>query len=315
MVNSKVPVYLITGFIESGKTCFIKETIDDDEFLDGDRILLLLCEEGIEEYDEQELKDKKINLVAVDKPEQLTEDFIKECQCKYRPQRVIVEYNGMWNLDVLQDAMISNWFLVQIITPIDATTFETYMSNMGAVMIEQFGVSDLVIFNRCTSGTDKGGFKRRIRAVNRKAQVIFENEDGEVDNDFEEILPFDINTDIIEIKDEDYGIWYIDAIDNPDKYVGKVVKFKGMVYKSKNFEEGIFVPGRFAMTCCAEDITFLGFICKNGDIQSYRNRDWVTVTAEIKNEYYHGYEGKGPVLYAKSIEKAEPALDKVVYLN
>ena len=46
----QVPVYLFTGFLESGKTKFAQQTLEDASFNNGDRILLLVCEEGVEEY-------------------------------------------------------------------------------------------------------------------------------------------------------------------------------------------------------------------------------------------------------------------------
>ena len=47
----EIPVYIFTGFLEAGKTKFIQETLEDARFNDGERTLLLLCEEGIEEFE------------------------------------------------------------------------------------------------------------------------------------------------------------------------------------------------------------------------------------------------------------------------
>ena len=46
----EIPVYLFVGFLESGKTKFIQETFEDPNFDSGDKTLLLICEEGEEEY-------------------------------------------------------------------------------------------------------------------------------------------------------------------------------------------------------------------------------------------------------------------------
>ena len=45
-IKGEMPVYLFTGFLESGKTTFIKETLGDPRFNNGQRTLILLCEEG-----------------------------------------------------------------------------------------------------------------------------------------------------------------------------------------------------------------------------------------------------------------------------
>lgn len=48
--GKEIPVYLFVGFLESGKTKFIQETFEDPNFDSGDKTLLLICEEGEEEY-------------------------------------------------------------------------------------------------------------------------------------------------------------------------------------------------------------------------------------------------------------------------
>ena len=312
-----IPVYLITGFLESGKTSFIKETIADPEFSSGERTLLICCEEGEVEYDMKVLKDNKVSLVTIENKEELTEDFLRKCHAKYRPQRVMIEYNGTWDFDLIFDlAVPKGWITAQIITTVDAETFEVYMNNMRSLMANQMANSDLIIFNRCDENTKKNALRRSIKVLNRRAQIVYEGKDGNImSNNEEEDLPYDINAEVVEIVDDDYGIFYIDASDNPSKYDGKTVKIKGMVYQPPGMPKTCFVPGRFAMTCCADDMAFVGFICNYEFSDKLSEKEWVSVTAKIKCEYHPGYQSEGPVLYVDEVEKASEPEEPIVYFN
>ena len=311
-----IPIFLVTGFLESGKTSFIKETLSDPEFQDGVKTLLIVFEEGIEEYEKEFLDKYKIDLVVVEDEEDLTDSFFMDCNEKYKPHRVMIEFNGVMKLEtIFKLKMPEEWALAQIISTVDASLFELQMSNMRSMMVEQLTNSDLIIFNRCTPETNKLTFRRTIKLFNRSAQLIYESEDGEIDDNVEEELPYDINAEFIDICDDDYGIWYMDAMDNPQKYHGKTVKIKGMVYKGKGFPNDYFVPGRFAMTCCEDDTTFIGFLCRSKYAKTLQNKDWITVTAEMKFEYHPGYGKESIVLYSKKIEKAEKPEEELVYFT
>lgn len=310
----EIPVFIFMGFLESGKTRFSRETLVDRDFTEGDKALLIVTEEGIEEYDEEELKKRNISLVYLEE-EDINTDKLLDLQDEYNPETVLIEYNGMWQLDKLFSIRVpKGWTIVQVITMIDATTFTVYNNNMKSLMAEHIQSADMVVFNRCTEESDINTMRMAVKTINRRAQIVFENVNGQayVDNGDMEI-PYDLDADIIEIKDEDYGIFYIDASDNPEKYEGKTVKFKGQVYLPPQYKGKAFVPGRFAMTCCADDITFLGFKCNSMETSNMKDREWVTVTAKIKVEFYKEFDGNGPVLYAQKIEKAEKPEEEVVY--
>lgn len=314
----EIPVYLVTGFLEGGKTCFLKETLDSEEFTSTEKSLLIACEEGEEEYDDIFLKKVNTSLAVIEDQEELTSEKLEELQKKYRPDRVLIEYNGMWKLeDILNMDLPKDWTIVQIINIINAETFPLYLNNMRSVVMEQFTNADMIIFNRCEEDTPGASYLRNIKAVNRRGSVYFETKSGKP-LEVEEELPFDLNADVIEIADIDFGVWYIDAMDEPKKYEGKTVKFKGLVYKGKKFPKGTFVPGRFAMTCCADDIAFFGFICKGGKenyemVDDLENRDWVEITAKVKNEFCKEYMKKGPVLYPVSIERTLKPKEELIY--
>ncbi len=314
----EIPVYLFTGFMDSGKTTLVKDTLFEQGFAEEGKTLLICCEDGDVEYDEAELKKNYVSLVMIEKEEDFTSENLKKIQDEYKPEQVFIEYNGTWGMDTILEADLPKyWTIVQALATVDATTFEMYLGNMRAMIMEQLFAADVVIFNRCDDSTDKGKFRRNVKALNRKAQLVYEREDGTLD-EREEELPFDISADELEITDADYAIWYMDCLENPKKYAGKKVSFLALVYNPDNLKKGVMVPGRFAMTCCVDDITFIGFKTKYDKESEIPHKSWIRIKAEVKVEFAKEYKGKGPVLYPISVEPAEkPATqeDELVYFS
>ncbi len=322
MEDMDIPVYLVNGFLESGKTTFIRTTLEDPEFLGKNHLLLIVCEEGIEEYPEEFLKKKNIDMVTVDDMSDMTRAFFDNTVKKYHPDQIIIECNGVWKMDDLMELDFpDNWVTVQIITMVNGETFMNYLNNMRSMIMDHIKYSDTIIFNRCSADTDRLTIRRSIKPLNRKAQIIYETADGiDMGDDVEEQLPFDVNADHIVIEDDDFGLWYLDALDYPKKYLGKTITFKAQFYHDESMPGDVFVPGRFAMQCCANDIAFIGFITKCTSSQKSliggkQNRDWVEVDVELKVELRREYKGKGPVLYLKSMKDAAAAEEDVVYFT
>jgi hypothetical protein len=311
----EIPVYLFTGFMDSGKTSLIRQTLLEENFGQGARTLLIVCEDGDEEYNEDELRKANTRLLMVENEDDFTETLLRNCNLQYMPDQVFIEYNGTWGMDtLLEQRLPEGWVIVQSLATVDASTFDMYLNNMRAMILEQLFQADVVIFNRCMDDTPKGKFRRAVKAVNRPAQIVYERADGTID-EAEEELPFDISQDVIEISDADYAIWYMDAQENYKKYDGKKVEFTGLVYNPDKMKKGVMVPGRFAMTCCIEDVTFLGFKCKYEDSKSIAHKSWIHIVAEIRVEFAVEYKGKGPVLYPVSIEPADKPEDELVYFS
>ncbi|MBO5426380.1 MAG: GTPase [Lachnospiraceae bacterium] len=312
----EIPVYMFLGFLESGKTTFANETLIERDFTEGEPTLLLACEEGVEEYDVEYLKSKNIFVEYLEE-EDVNTDHLLDLQEKYKPTKVMIEYNGTWKMDKLFGIRVpKGWTIVQVITFVDASTFDVYVANMKSMMMEQLATADMIVFNRCDENTRKAEYRRSIKAVNRRAQVIFENKDGIAELDDEELeLPYDLSKDVIELEEEDFGIWYIDSCDNPDKYVGKQIVFKAMVHRPSTYASNEFVPGRFAMTCCADDIAFIGFKCYYEGAKNLKDRQWVMVTGTIDKEYYPEFEGEGPVIKATKVAMTSAAEEELVYFN
>jgi putative membrane protein len=219
------------------------------------------CEEGEEEYEKGALDN--VTVVTVEEEKDLTCSFLKECEKKYHPKQVLIEYNGMWMLTPLfQDVLPANWVLYQIMTIVQASTFDSYAKNLGQLMMEKITNADMIIFNRCNEELRASLRKRNLRMANRRADIYLENED----NTSEDYLtgnecPFDLTQDVIDVPDDDFGVWYVDAMDHPERYDGKLVHMKLVMCHSKKYP-GVDCPGRFAMVCCAKDMTFLGLIAR-----------------------------------------------------
>ena len=175
--------------------------------------------------------------------------------------------------------------------------------------------ANMVIFNRCKKEDPLTGYRRGLKVVNPSCEISFEDEDGELIDLFEENVPYDMEADIIDIDDVDYGIFYVDMDDHPEKYIGKTVRFKARAMKSRRKEAEYFVPGRKAMTCCADDTQVIGYLCKTPLAIHLKHGEWVQVTAVVVYEYADIYRGQGPVLYATQVISCEPPVEEMVYFN
>lgn len=309
MVMQQIPVYAFTGFLDSGKTKFIQETLEDPRFNAGERTLVLIFEEGEEEYDLSTYPKKNVYLEVLDQQTVTTEE-LKALQKKYKAERVVAELNGMQQVGDLYMRFPDSWAIAQEVMFADATTFMTYNANMRNLVMDKLMGAQMVVFNRMAPGQDVMPFHKLARAANRRIDILYDYTDGTTKFDeIEDPLPFDINAPVIEIKDEDYALWYRDVSEEPQKYDGKTVHFKGQVAMLRRDKNGMFAPGRFVMTCCVEDIQFCGIPCRYAGAGSLESRSWVWVTAKIGAEKYPLYKGDvGPVLTAISVETgAEPA--------
>jgi hypothetical protein len=296
----QIPIYLITGFLEGGKTSFLRDVLMGGDFDDGQRGLLILCEEGEEEYDEKALAEMNISVVSVEEEEEFHADFLKTCEKHYRPKRIFIEMNGMWDAKwMFGGEMPRSMGVAQVITVVDGSTFPVYINNMRSILSNLFLDTEMVVFNRCTEEMDLQSYRRTVRGLNPRAMVYFEDPDGNpIDPGMDE-PPYDLTADIIQIEDIDYGLWYLDVFENEERYAGKKVRFRAKIMKSRKFDDDMFVPGRNAMTCCADDIRFVGCVCKAPFADRLKARQWVYLTAVIKYEYSKEYGEEGPVLYAK----------------
>ncbi len=304
------PVYIINGFLESGKTEFITYTLAQSYFQIKGKTLIILCEEGENEYEDDLLKESCCVVEVIEDEEAFTPSNLIELEKKHKPERIVIEYNGMWNFKNMK--LPWHWKVEQQITTIDASTFPMYFNNMKSLLAEMVRKSELIIFNRCDGVTELSSYKRNIKAINAKAEIVFEDSNGEVNEIMEDDLPYDLKKDVLELDNYGYGIWYLDSLDHLERYIGKTVEFVAMVLRPESFPDDYFVPGRMAMTCCADDMAFLGFACQYEGAKNLEQKQWVKVRATVAKEYWADYNGEGPVLHAVSVEKTKAPKEEII---
>ncbi len=309
----EIPVYLFTGFLESGKTKFINETLADENFyLPNDKTLVLQFEEGEEELDPSVFASDRVYIETLTEKAKLNPDKLSALARKYSATRVLIEYNGMWQLPELFTAMPDNWIIYQELMFADQSTFEVFNANMRSLVVDKLTTCELVVFNRCDENTDKTALHKIVRGVSRRCNIIYESSDGSfVYDEIEDPLPFDINAPVIEIGDRDYALWYRDLSENMPAYDGKTVSFLGQVTKNEKVPKDGFVIGRQIMTCCADDITYSGLFCESVKGKNPEKGEWVRVTAKVAVKECKLYGKTGPVLAVTSVEKADEP-DEVV---
>lgn len=309
----EIPVYLFTGFLESGKTKFIQETLEDERFNAGEKTLLIVCEEGEEEYEPSRFSGKNVFIRTIDEQDKLTTEQMNSWLKETRSERVIIEYNGMWMLDKLYNAMPDKWSVYQEMFFADSNTFVTYNANMRSLVVDKLKSAELVIFNRYESSIDRMPLHKIVRGISRRCAIVFEFTDGSTEEDtIEDPLPFDIEAPVINIADSDYAIWYRDLMEDTGKYNGKTVKFKAIIAKDKKMPANSFAAGRHVMTCCVEDIQYAGLIAETkGSCDVLKTGDWLYVTAVVSVEKHKAYRGLGPVLKVKDYSATTAPEEKV----
>ncbi|HIR85690.1 MAG TPA: GTPase [Candidatus Limivicinus faecipullorum] len=302
-----VPVYLFTGFLEGGKTKFIQETLEDRRFCNGEKTLLLVCEEGEEEYAPEQFASDTVQIRVVEDQDSLTRENLEKWLAETRAERVVVEYNGMWMLDVLYNAMPEGWMVYQEFMFADSATFLSYNSNMRQLVYDKLKSAELVVFNRFDEKTmDKMAFHKIVRGASRRADIAYEAKNGKVVyDDIEDPLPFDLNAPIVEIGDDDFALFYRDMADEPKKYDGKTVRFKCRALVRKKLPANCFVVGRHVMTCCVEDIQFAALVCQWDKADTVKDDSWMILTAKVNFKFHRAYNRRGPVLSYISAESCE----------
>ena len=299
----KLPIFVINGFLEAGKTQFMKFTMQQEYFQTDGNTLLIVCEEGEEEYDKALLDATHTTVKYIDDISDFTKEKMEEFTKEVNPERVLIEWNGLWEQDKI--LIPESWFINQMITIYDTSTLDLYIKNkdLKAYMGKMLKDSELVICNRADNIYEDilSTYHLQIKAMAPNAEIIFEGEEGEITGDFSINLPYNLEDKKLIIKPEDYGIFYVDAMDRSEKYDGKDVEFTAQVVRPNGIGDDILIPGRRAMTCCEADIQFLGFVCHYKGAKNFKNKDWVKVKGKIKYEMSPQYRAKGPVIYANEV--------------
>ena len=302
----ETPVYLFTGFLEAGKTKFIEETLSDPNFNNpSKRYLVILCEEGEEELDPDRF-GKNVSVVTFPEEQSLTPDRLSALAKRATADVVVIEYNGMWTLDSLYNALPADWMVYQEIFIADSTSILSYNANMRQLTVDKLTSAEMVVFNRTTPTTDKMALHKLVRGISRKANICYEDITGEIEFDeIQDPLPYDLNAKIIDIKDTDFAIFYRDMTEDITKYVGKTLRFKGICAIDTSLPKSHYAIGRHIMTCCEADIAYRGVVAKGSAGIDVKTRDWLIVEGKLSEEYSKLYRGKGPVITVTKAQRAE----------
>jgi len=301
-----LPVFLFTGFLDGGKTSFIQSMLEDPAFNEGQRTLLLLCEDGEEELNPDKFSINNVTIQPVASLSELNPEQMGKWQRKCAASRIIIEYNGMWQMNDLFDRLPENWGIAQETMLIDTETIFPYNANMRQLVVDKLNTAELVVFNRAKKDVDKMELHKLVRGVSRSAQIVYEYDDGtSEEDDIEDPLPFDINAPVVEIKDEDYALFYRDLVEETDKYIGKTVRFKALIANNRKLPNDTFLGGRHIMTCCEADIRYCPLVCKWGMAKSLPHQTWDVIQGKISVKFSNIYGKKGPIMTIEKVERAE----------
>ena len=311
MIRRFVPVYLITGFLESGKTTLGLTILGNERFTNGGKTLIICCEDGEKEWDAASLAKGKGVLVMLEDEEEFTAARLQALEDEHKPTCVILEYNSMWGIEKLDTLRLPRlWDWAQMVTTADGTTFDNYMTNMRKLLTDPMKIADMICVNRCKPEFNKGSWRKQLRAMNSSATIFFENLDGTIDDGItDEDLPYDMKADPIVMTDEQFGTFYVDSMDHPERYDGKRVRLVGQAWKRPNFPKGYYYFARNAMTCCTNDIAPCGWVCK-GD-RTPDNKTYFTLTARC--QMVQGPDGQvALMLHELLTEKAKTPHEELV---
>lgn len=312
----EIPVYLFTGFLEAGKTRFVQESLEAESFNVSGNSVIIVCEEGIEDFVPTTFNTPNVYFEFIEEESDLSPELLSSIVKKHNAVFVMIEYNGMWQLSSLYEALPDEWLVYREMLIIDSTTVDNYNKNMRSLMVDKLTSCDMAIFNRVSDSTDRMELHKLVRGVSRSAKIVYDTTDNKIEyDDIEDPLPFDINAEVIKINDEDYAVWYRDMVEEMEKYDGKKVRFKGMVAKDPSIPKGSFACGRHVMTCCADDIKYSALACKWRDSDKLKTYDWVEVTGRISIEPHKMYVEAGPVIKVTSVISAAPPKEQVATFN
>lgn len=309
----EIPIFIINGFLDSGKTTFIVDAIEKDGFAKKGRTLVIQCEEGEIEISQEFVDKYNTTLIKVVEQVDLTPEYFSELATRYLPDRVILEMNCMWNMNEIY--FPEGYRMAQAITFIDTSTFEVYYNNMRQKFKDMIEVSDLVVFNRCSDLNKITPYQTGLKLMNSNAQFMIMDDNGITKKAFEDPLPYDLNQEVITINDDDYGRWYIDTFENPERYKDRIVEFNALVTISKKLPKGSFIAGRYAMTCCADDVQLYGHLCKESLGVKIKNKCWVHIVARMTFEYSDEYQEEEGILSPISIKVIPPLKNPILDLR
>ncbi len=310
----KIPVFFINGMLDSGKSTFIIDTLNNDQPEDGNlmKTLLVCCEQGEVEYTSELLKKTNTEIIYFENESDFDYKVLDKEIKKVKPDRVVIEMNGMWELTKLQ--FPRNIEIVQVVSFIDASTFGVYFNNMRQKFNDMISRSQIVCFTKLTSKDQIEPYQTALKLINNRCAYYIFDELLRASDAFEEPLPYDVEAPLIKIEEKDYPTFYVDTFDHKERYEGKEVEYDAMVFLTDKLPENQFIAGRMIMNCCANDVQLYGFIASDNLGVELKNKCWIHIKAKISYEFSEEYNEEELILNPISITLID-GKDKEEVLN
>ncbi len=278
----EIDTRLVYGFLDAGKTTYITENIRDDRFYKYGSTLIMCFEQGVEKYDEEQLSEKRTDVVyykrnnAGNDESEITR-FCLESIEKYQPDRIYVEMNAM--MQGLRELFPDCMHVTFAAALIDWSTMPVYYVNFMQMMKQMVSESNQVTFRGCPSSDLLEPYGQAFRLMNPKASYLRRDPMGYHEKAFGLFLPFSLEDREITITEKTYLPLWLDALDHPEHYEGKVIHFTDPLELQRIDESSPWTCGRVVMTCCMADLQFMSFELEAADP---RGKRWVTIDASAK---------------------------------
>lgn len=205
----KIKIELILGLLESGKTNFINSMLESDEFY-NETIVVIQDEFGQTDinYPNDKISKKNINLITIEHntDDDINENYIKDIIIKYCPERIFIETNGMKNssyiLKVFNNNVLKKLCIIDdIVSIIDAETFNLYYRNMQDLLVSQIFNSEKIILNNLNkfNKNEINNIISQIKNINETASIM-EYSEFEDSPDYSYLELYDNNKNIFTFK-------------------------------------------------------------------------------------------------------------------
>lgn len=313
-------VYFFTGFLDSGKTSMICSVIDGESFK-GKKIVIISTEEGEEEYSREMYSNADPEPIVVNcETDDITKEFTFDIEKKYKPDAIFMEWNGSVSPAKFFDEVDvpRRWALAACIVTIDASTYSLYYKNMQTMFADYFRYGDNVFFNRVDPDRDNiPKLRGSVKGLNPAAAVGFIGVNGETIR-IEDHLPYDLSKSPCDIPADEFGLFYTDALDNVDRYNGKIISLIGKAAVMREFRGRAFVLERQAYTCCADDVGTMAILCMHEYGSNFPKNQWVKVTGRVRyfNEKQRdGSEVAVPCMEVESYVITSKPDNEIIYFN
>ncbi len=256
MLERTIDTRLVYGFLDAGKTTYIQDCIENDYFCKYGTTLILCFEQGEADYDEEMLSGRRTTVAYYEGKTDIRRfclDSIEACQ----PDRIYVEMNTM--TPELRAQFPACMQVGYAVTWIDWQTLPLYFANFKQLINQMVSDSGQVVFRGCPSKALLEPYSQAFRVMNQRAVYLRQDPMGYHEKAFDLFLPFSLEDPEIAIDEGGYVPFWLDALDHPEHYEGKTLRFLGPLELRRSGEDGSWSAGRVIMVCCMADLQFMSF--------------------------------------------------------